>query len=166
MSMAVYDAGLVQTVSGNGFLFEGTNSDMAAYIFSREPVVRMLEISLLAQIAGQVVMKTSQPHLLPNMMRRTHMDGYVHTASGWLEFDLSWALPNNMTVPTLYLLPEYDQDIGYTRMLMDREIQRMPSGLGEVIGFPGHSHCMIGEKGGAQKMAEAALAFFDRHAGS
>ena len=161
MAMAVYDADLVQTVSGNGFLFDRTNYDMAAYVFSREPIVRMLGMSLIAQI-GQIVMKISQPNLLPKWMRHTHMDGYVHTASGWLEFDLTWALPDNMTVPTLYLLPEYDQDIGHTRVLVDREIQMMPAGVGEVIEFPGHSHCMLGEKGGAQKMAEAVLAFFER----
>lgn len=162
MAMAVHDPDIVKTLSGNGFLFDRTNADIGAWISSREPVVRMLGIALLSRI-GQLAMKISTDGLLYNWMKHTHMDGYSLTAAGWLSFDLTWALAN-LTVPTLYILPEYDNDIGHTIELVNKEIQMMPRGIGRVIEFPGHSHCMLGEKDGPQKIADAVLGFLKAQA--
>jgi pimeloyl-ACP methyl ester carboxylesterase len=162
MSLATYDGhGLVQTLTGNGFLLDRTHPDAAAYIFSCEPVVRLLGMQMVA-ILGQLIMKISTPRAIIRAMRHTHMNGYVSLASSWLSFNLTqavWDQRQQWTIPVLYLLPEYDHVIGHTLARTMEDLKVFPDGIGKVVEFPGHSHYMMGEAGGAAKIVSTVDAF-------
>jgi pimeloyl-ACP methyl ester carboxylesterase len=164
MALALHEPDLVVTASGNGFLFDRTNRDWKAWLFSRPMVSRFLGMTGIG-LFGQVAINVQkQPNLFRHWMKHTHVDGFIATASGWLSFDLSWALPT-LQVPTLFLLPQYDQDLGHTVELTRSEIARMPPGMGHLLEFEGHSHCMLGEPGGRDKIASAVLSFIQQHSG-
>ena len=91
-------------------------------------------------------------------LRHCHMDGYVHLASSWFQFNVSGFLPA-MTVPTLILVPEHDVEMGYPKELFEKEIAAMPPGMGRLLEFPGYGHMMVGEPGGAKKTFDAVDAF-------
>jgi pimeloyl-ACP methyl ester carboxylesterase len=161
MALAVHEPDIVATVSGNGFLFNRTNRDWKAWLFSRPMVNKLLGMKGIGRL-GQVAMKVQkQPDLFRHWMKHTHVDGFIATASGWLSFDVSWALPT-LQVPTLFLLPQYDQDLGHTVELTRAEIAQLPPGMGHLLEFEGHSHCMLGEPGGRDKIANAVLAFIQQ----
>lgn len=164
MALAVHEPDLVVTASGNGFLFDRTNHDFKAWLFSRRIVNRFLGMRGIG-LVGKVAMNVQkQPHLLRHWMKHTHVDGLIATASGWLSFDLSWALPT-LQVPTLYLVPQYEKNLGHTVELAKAEIARMPPGMGHLLEFEGYSHCMLGEQGGREKIANAVQAFIQQQSG-
>mmetsp|Transcript_4240 Transcript_4240/g.5588 ORF Transcript_4240/g.5588 Transcript_4240/m.5588 type:complete len:422 (+) Transcript_4240:59-1324(+) len=171
MSMAIYDPDLVETLTGSGWLFDRSRFELLPYIFSRPLLNKLLGIQVIARL-GQVVMRVQQHDwsrggLLEHMMHHAHLDGFVSLASSWFQFNVSHALPTWTKIPTLFVLPEYDADVGFPRHLIEQEINLMPKSaaalggerMGHIVEFAKHSHCMVGEPGGAAKMAKVVYEF-------
>lgn len=149
MAFTAYDSDIVKTLTGSGFLFDRSGPGVAAYVFSRLIVIRLLGLAVLS-VMSELAMKVAQPGVFYDLIRHTRPEGFAALSSGWLAFNITRELPQ-WTTPTLIMVPEFDEALGHTRALTDGEINMMPDGLGSVISFPGYSHVMLFEKGGPAK---------------
>lgn len=157
MSISLDYPELCKSLSGSGFLFDRSRRDIAASIFSQRYVVKLLGVALLSKI-GEWVLHVNEPGLTARACRHTTIEGYIHTSSAWLNFNVTDQLYRH-NVPTLIMIPEKDALIGHTPALHRSELSLMPEGVGEIVEFAGYSHMMCCENGGAQKQFEAFQSF-------
>ena len=144
MSLVLDYPEIAKSLAGSGFLFDRTRKDFAAWFFSRPIVIRALGMRILSS-AAQFAMKIRNKGLMYDEMRYVKIDGFIHTSSAWLGFNRKPSLPKHH-VPTLILVPQYDEDIGHKRKYFEEEISLMPEGVAEMEYFAGFSHVMLIEK--------------------
>uniref|UniRef100_A0A6S7ZYP4 Serine aminopeptidase S33 domain-containing protein n=2 Tax=Aplanochytrium stocchinoi TaxID=215587 RepID=A0A6S7ZYP4_9STRA len=94
-------------------------------------------------------------------MKYTKLKAFIATSQGWLKFNLTERL-DEYSVPTLIMHPEYDEDLGHTKKMHEKEIGMMPKGIGELVHFQGYSHCMHLEPGGSKLMFDTIIDFLQR----
>ena len=102
----------VVTVSGSGFLSDRTNEDFAAWLFSREIVIKTLGMWVLAKL-GPVAIQCHPPGRMDWSTSHITIDGYARTSASWLHYNEREKV-HTMKAPTLYMFPALDTLCGYT----------------------------------------------------
>jgi hypothetical protein len=154
----------VHTLSGNGFLFDRSRRDVAAYVFSRRWVVKLLGVKIMARILPIICKSRGVSSLIVDQMSYVPIDGFIAVSQSWLGFNLTSEL-GNMQIPTCMVVPQFDENIGHTRKLSQRELDMMPEKLVKELHYvKGYSHVLTMEQGGAELMVAKVLEFIKRAA--
>eukprot|EP00035_Acanthoeca_spectabilis_P015231 m.303003 g.303003 ORF g.303003 m.303003 type:complete len:369 (-) comp16317_c0_seq1:103-1209(-) len=135
----------VITVAGSGFLSDRTNADFAAWLFSREPVIKAMGMWLLGK-AGRLAIQCNPASRMDWTVARVDIDGFARTSASWLHYN-EQARIHEMKPPTLYLFPALDSLAGYSVDMFEKDVKLIPKA--KLVQFtepsdeaPTYDHCM------------------------
>jgi len=138
LSLALNYPKNVLTVSGSGFLSDRTSVDIGAWLASRTWLVRTMGLAVIGRIGSEVI-QCDPPGLLPKLLQHMHVDGYLHAAAAWLNYNEQHRI-HEMAVPALYLYPPLESRCGYTLAMFEKEVSLLP--VAKLVKFESGSHCM------------------------